>query len=118
MQTRTGLKKNTSDHIKFYVEQKVKSLGLDSLPKVSDISLRKEYVRITLKNIDDCNISSVQSLFPRSKMYLKQVENEAKLEMFIQTRTLTDYFIILLIGVSSTILIARSYFILIRLLKS
>ena len=117
MRTRTGLKKSISDQIKFSVEQKVKSLGLDSLPKVSDISLRKRYVRITLRNTDDCNISSLQRLFPHGKIFLKQIDNDTKLEIFIETRTLNDGLLLIVIFIMCLLLIVRSYIILRRLLK-
>ena len=110
------MKKNLTDEIKFSIEKKVKLLGLESVPKVTDISLRRGFVRITLKNIDDCNITKLAGMFPQGKIFIKEGDGETRLELFIKTRTLHEFLLIAGIFTISIVLAFRCFSISRRLL--
>ena len=115
MKLRSGTSKELLDRVKLDVEKKIHRVDLGCIPVVKDISLRKQYVRVTIGNIEACNMNRLLALFPESNVFFKDEDESPRVDVFVPIRKGLDTCKLLSITAVLMILLVRGVVILQRL---
>jgi ABC-type sulfate/molybdate transport systems ATPase subunit len=112
MQPRVNIDVNTFEKLKMELERRMKRIGFSSVPVIHDVSLRKNVVRFTVGNIENCDLGMIAKMFPESEIFIR---DEAKIDVFIKKKTFKDLAVIYLLCITIIILTYRLLIISLRL---
>lgn len=109
MQRRAGFESDIQDRVKGIVEHKLQSSMGGHEARVVDVSLRKHFVRVTLRGVDNVELKELYQIYPDAKIFTKPYDNEATIEMFLHVRKTKDLIIIAFIVLMTTLFLVRIF---------